>query len=865
MTADSVVEGEGSNGGGSGELERRPSVRAAFSRAMARQAEARARRSAYALAGAANAHTRAYDYALTYAHVRAYVSLAVKGSGFLVLFLTTVVLGYVQSLKKEDFFCIMVIAVIQTAGIFQDWEANLQYFVEFWIILFSAGDLLIARIPALLVVLIVLLWPLTVLFLCVWLFYVLGPLACAGMSSWRIAELNHDYHMDGTDSMTDMMAALNIFYSLIIFQGAMFLVLLLPMYIYEANVVRRLQSLEQLSEKWGEDAIGRYISDICTKCRKDPLSIKGMDLIKYAAVLLDSESQEDYQYGARLLSAFVNKGEDVSWVLLPSRHRIQRLIDSLMISSSSRRRLDEACVQFCRGRCYAVTGSLEDKKEIRELAATIVADVAAHIDDLSNYPGAMRCISSLFQDPVPDDPPLHQQDEDIGPDWLERRKLMMDKQRMAIREHRHRNKREGGRSNQLVQQGLTILERLASNSDDNRRIICSTPGLLPKITAPVYSATLIEAVKNKAWADIVTRCLKVLYQLIRTPDGSHEIFSNNVQALSNLKSILELGNNEAHHQELKLVAMEILTELALDLSINLTEEIKKVLVTKQLQLFFLANGDGAAMAGRTLVSLSADRESNSALIMTTQDGIIGCLTGILDGYNITRRTIAAKIMANLYAHSNVDSTMKELLPKVLRKIMSIKTKSQQRKISAGESSPTALGDEENQGNSVSTNNEERQSISSDGDHTETEEISDQEREVQEAFLSLAQVICDKLDKADLDGAIQIAVQNENNAGSEEQRREAFVEKLRTIIDDNRHATADCLRIVKLCGQIAKSVMLCEQYVEIFRNKGFKSSHSEASKTMSELESCMLFAGTDFGLRKTVKPLFSEIEKTWSEM
>ena len=124
MTAESVVEGEGSNGGASGELERRPSVttrgvfRAAFSRAMARQAEARARRSAYFLAGAANAHTRAYDYALTYAHVRAYVSLlAVKGSGLVALLLATVVLGgYVQSLKKEDFFCIMAIAVIQTAG-----------------------------------------------------------------------------------------------------------------------------------------------------------------------------------------------------------------------------------------------------------------------------------------------------------------------------------------------------------------------------------------------------------------------------------------------------------------------------------------------------------------------------------------------------------------------------------------------------------------------------------------------------------------------------------------------------------------------------------------------------------------------------
>ena len=127
------------------------------------------------------------------------------------------------------------------------------------------------------------------------------------------------------------------------------------------------------------------------------------------------------------------------------------------------------------------------------------------------------------------------------------------------------------------------------------------------------------------------------------------------------------------------------------------------------------------------------------------------------------------------------------------------------------------------------------------------------------------MICDKLNGADLDGAIQIAFHNENNAGSVERRREIFVYKLKTIIDDNRHATADSLRIVKLCGQIAESEMRCEQYVEIFRNKGFKSSLSEASKTMSELESCMLFVGTDFGLNKTVRPLFSEIEETWSEM
>jgi hypothetical protein len=65
----------------------------------------------------------------------------------------------------------------------------------------------------------------------------------------------------------------------------------------------------------------------------------------------------------------------------------------------------------------------------------------------------------------------------------------------------------------------------------------------------------------------------VLYQLIRDP--GHQIFSKH-QALSNLKSILlEVGNDEADHQELQLVTMEIPTELTLDLSVNLTDEIKK--------------------------------------------------------------------------------------------------------------------------------------------------------------------------------------------------------------------------------------------------------------------------------------------------
>jgi hypothetical protein len=138
-------------------------------------------------------------------------------------------------------------------------------------------------------------------------------------------------------------------------------------------------------------------------------------------------------------------------------------------------------------------------------------------------------------------------------------------------------------------------------------------------------------------------------------------------------------------------------------------------------------------------------------------------------------------------------------------------------------------------------------------HVVTKKASDQQNgeqtatnELQEAFLSLALVICDKLISADV-------VDQEKALGGE-----AFVLKLKTIIDDNCQSTADSMRIVKLCGHIAASTIQSQQYAEHFRNKEFVQSLSKASKVMSSLESCMMFVGTDFGLKKTVRPLLSEV-------
>jgi hypothetical protein len=329
--------------------------------------------------------------------------------------------------------------------IFEDWENSierLQDFLEPIVHLFDElGNLLSSTWKGILLdkLCSLLVFPFMVLILCFQLVLMLGPLASAAISAWRIAKLNH-----GTDSMV---AALHLFYSFIIFQGTIFLVLYLTLTIGERAMMRHLRALDQLpSEEWAETAICMYLSDISKKCRKNPLSVSGTDLIKYAVELLDSESQEDYLYGARLLSAFIKKqGEDVRSLLLPSTRKIQKLMESLKINSS----LDGAFLQLSSmvdGRCLGVMSNLDDKREIRELAAVIVADLAGHID-LAKYPDSMQYISSLLQEETnPQRPiePLTQEykmpQRPIGPltktEDLRKRRLVRHQKRIMIKEER---------------------------------------------------------------------------------------------------------------------------------------------------------------------------------------------------------------------------------------------------------------------------------------------------------------------------------------------------------------------------------------------------------------------------------------------
>ncbi|KAL6868246.1 hypothetical protein ACP4OV_015091 [Aristida adscensionis] len=685
-----------------------------------------------------------------------------------------------------------------------------------------------------------------------------GRVACTALALWRI--MQRDYSSKDNGNLTP---ALDLFYSLVLFQGAIYLIWLFCdfMGIIVLQDARQHFSLPETG--WSHKALVDYLFNTRARCLQDPASIHGRTLLNFAVDLLDSGSWEDNLSGARFLHLFIRQGADIRSLLLPSRPKIQKLVDAL-----GWRHLQQA-----------------EAREMRKHAAHIVAHLASDIH-LARFPGAIQCIASLLQDettrtywnsnqlgrlPCQSQPPPLKQ---ARIRWLHTAEIIYKEVNDidTVQQKTQGNDQEGGDCcNELILQGLTILERLASDPH-NCRDICSVPGLLPKIMAPIYFNTLIQDIKNSDWANVLNGSFKVLNCLMCAPgEISRRLcreISTNTQAVSNLEGILDHGNEAG--EELLMRAMEILTELALDISVNLAMETKQKLMKKQLQIFTTDEGVETAAgmsnqlratAGRTLALLTTSSETNSTFIMTEYDGIVAHLTEMLGANNnTTYRTIAADILENLCSHGelNQEHVKETLIPVVLAEALPSKRDLPQSNNSAPGS------DEENQLVSAQRNDEVSHSVSLQVDSTKMQELSSAEgqhkssedghqtaaKDLQEAILSLMLVICDN-SPDDFDKVVE-----------EKLGRSTFVAKLKMTVEENCNATtAGSLRIVKFCGQIAISIMQRNnQYMEHFKNKKFIKSLSESSKIMSNLESCVLYAGTDFRLKKAVRPLLIDIEE-----
>ncbi|KAJ1274944.1 hypothetical protein BS78_05G098000 [Paspalum vaginatum] len=419
-------------------------------------------------------------------------------------------------------------------------------------------------------------------------------------------------------------------------------------------------------------------------------------------------------------------------------------------------------------------------REMRKLAARIVAHLAGDIH-LAQIPGAVRCTSSLL--------------------------LLLPESSAATENTGH---------DSSTWKGTTETWGLATDRQ-NCRDICSTPGLLPKLTAPLYSATLMDEIgKIHRWAKVVERSLS--RRRLRREISSNE------RAMSNLKGILDAAGQDL----LRVQAMKILTELALDVPINPSENTKETLI-----------------AGKMLVLLSTNSKTNSDYIRRASDDIIPHLTGLLGciknaKYHILYAKIAVELLEILCSHSRdqlSERFLKEtLLPKVLSQIPTKTIKDPRTLHRGGDAVIMQISSTSNRNYSSGQANQEKTAL----------------KELQAAILSLTLVIYamlenqnDFTDAAEKEGQVDVAL----------------VQKLKDIVEENRQPSADSLRILKLCGRIAESMMQRDhRYTEHFRNKGFDKSLSKASESMSSLERCMLFAGTDFGQKKTVRPLFFDIEK-----
>ncbi|KAM3298826.1 hypothetical protein ACQJBY_040352 [Aegilops geniculata] len=530
-----------------------------------------------------------------YAAVMAYIRVGLKGIGALALLWAIVVLlgGFVSDLKDEDFVALAIIGFVQAAGLFDAMgDDRFAYFGELlatlkWKIRIRSsgkrhhgsthhGRLWLNKKIRFLVFKII---RIIVFFVHspVMMFTIGGPIVCVIISENRIAK------QDDNASKANLKPALNIFYYISLAHGALCL-----LYIY-VELAADLMLVKIVSRQYGlsNEVLDNYLQETKQMCVNNPTSTDNWNLITYGAGLLDSQLPEDCTFGGRVLTMLIDQDIPVpiTWLLIRStRQRVQRLIGILAWRSPAER-------------------------EMRWLAARIVEHLAGHLN-LAQFPGALECISSLF-----DTSSLNNGDQEalhlpfaIGRSKLRKRKgflteLLADgppedidgnikvprsllanivgacdelvhkkfgagKNGVTLEKDSEQMENSEGIDEDLVLPGLRILANLAHDRH-NCTLIYNSKDLLSRVIAPVSSNKLVEDVKsNAAWTKIVDGSLKVLSRLMGSPGSTCQdmcsLITNDSNAVNNLEAILDIDiKSNSSIIELKMGAIEVLTQLVL--------------------------------------------------------------------------------------------------------------------------------------------------------------------------------------------------------------------------------------------------------------------------------------------------------------
>nr|CAD1833646.1 unnamed protein product [Ananas comosus var. bracteatus] len=358
-----------------------------------------------------------------------------------------------------------------------------------------------------------------------------SALSCVTLSTMRLVQ--QDYGKSAQETANGKMA-LDLFYGLALAEALMFLV----EKIYWTWKISYCGLLQQVSTECELGAAGivsirRFFYDAYSQCIERSIfdGIK-MDLVTFAAELLDSESPDEQLIGARILQQFA-KSESFAFEALrkigTTTRAIERLIEMLNWKNPA-------------------------EEEIRRCAAEVVSKLAGKRQNalrVAGIPGAMESIASLLYTGGGRAASASRTAEATAADG--------SSDAVATGESNY----EFAVFNLL---GLLILKKLAKD-DDNCFKIGNTRGLLARIVD--FTSAKQGLLRNEHALEsqirAVTRALQVVKMLVRATGGTGKMLRQEISEIvftvSNIREILQCGER---HTELQKLAIETLTGLAMD-------------------------------------------------------------------------------------------------------------------------------------------------------------------------------------------------------------------------------------------------------------------------------------------------------------
>ncbi|KAM0824738.1 hypothetical protein ACQ4PT_070003 [Festuca glaucescens] len=782
-----------------------------------------------------------------------YVSMAVKGLGFLVLTWTTVVLlgGFVSTLEKKDFWCLTFITLVQTAGIFDVLlTEKLRYIGDsFWGVLISGYAVLssnplrlkckgfataIGLIQA--VVYCIPLCPLAAV-------YMFGLYISAGISVWRLRL--HDYGNDADgDGHGNLKPALNVLYSLALLQGVIFC--LRSMYNFlQGSMVSAILKSRRFGDQY-RVGVSDYLVETMTGCEKDPSFARGRNLITYAVDMIGSKSPDDYLSGVRILDTFARRREAVArnWEEESSIYTprdLKRLMQEhvlmkyLIMATSSTDLLQKLLHTLGLKSIY--------DRETRECAARIVANMLASDIRLEELPQGIFHISSLI-----DTFAEYRQLQPYERDWVYE-SFEQDWMAVALLTSEHRSHEDDRKEdsdtdlqntyNELMVQGFRILQKLATNLD-NCRVMLHTPYLLQKIMAPVTS-DLLHHIDHGAWSNIVEGALKVIAQLTaatgQTGNKLRTEISSNNEAINTMERILKCDKCDAKLQkQVILILKHLYEDTALVMGIqrkeNFIESLVNIICDDKMDKE--ARRKEAAIA---LVDISSKTESCATIIMKANGNFIHLTKYLLD-LTRTGPPIGLQIMENLSSHDTGGNESIEFT--VTKEAMAvIALQMLKALLSATEETHTGTEVDQDRFMKPETDVENQGGDSQDNGRGNDSSLNQQQNYIVEEYeavrmLSFTVTICDTLISEDQDLAHQIdAIAPRDGAFS-------FPRKLKEFVKKYMHPRANCMEIMKLTCKMVISMMKHRGTYVKEDLQSLMDTLSTASKVMFLVEGSMVF-------------------------